>query len=168
MDFKDFLVKVKKCLSVSVDVQPKIKIDFETWESQLKEPMKKAWEQFESEFGESFINVETQKWGDEVQTMADLDFNGLKISIEGARYKNPDYHPEPEKPYDPQQNANESISYWLGNGSVFENASRSKLRLLLVAVQEALGKDTLVKPDMELINAVNRLTVALLDAKQKL
>lgn len=161
MKIKSFIEKIRSHVMTSIKAQPKIEIDFDTYDRPLRAPLRELWAKFEQEFGEHFQDVSFSKYSDQMQKKATLDIEGLKVYVEGPRVDNPDYEPSRGPSRTPQEQSDNTISQWLSNSYVFDNASPRKLRTLLTVVKDALEYDTMVKPDVELINAVNRLTLSL-------
>ncbi len=165
MKLKAFIEKIRSHVMMSIEAQPKIEIDFDTYDRALRVPLIELWGKFEQEFGDHFQEVSFYKYSDQMQKKATLDIEGLKIHVDGPRMDNPDYEPSREPSQTPQEQADNQISQWLSQSYAFENASPRKLRTLLTVVKDALEYDTMVKPDVELINALNRLTLTLIKKK---
>jgi hypothetical protein len=117
------IVKFFQSRTMSMEIQPTIRVSYSSWEAEINLALKEEWEDLLKELDENPKIIKNRKWtsysGDMRQEEMILQIDGIVIELTGPRYPDPKYvKPIPDPPKTQIESANESIDNFFGQGPI--------------------------------------------------
>ena len=157
---------------VSVELQPKVEVDYSTFDHDMKPQYRKKWEELLAVIDPK--SIEDRKWTDynsgyKFEELS-VNFEGVKLKLRGALYDSPVTRRPGDQPtvLSQQENADQILTnlFSQGYGSyganivwAFQHGTKEKVDATLSMLATAAGKTTLVSDEVIQKSAEKVLTM---------
>lgn len=149
---------------VTTTIQPKIKVEFHTYDSSLGDEYRKKWEGLLASLDPS--TIKGREWrnyrsGYKYEEII-VDLDGVKIELGGAYYPDPSYKERAEPVLSAQEQADRQLDAIFGQYNfawAITTASKAKVRNLLAYVQTIAGEKGV---DQEVVEKAAERVITLL------
>lgn len=117
------IVKFFKTRVTPINIQPKIEVDYHSYDEDIEIILKKEWESLRKEINQEPSIIKKQEWNSgysdaKRREKLTVEIDGVLLQLEGPYYHDPDYKkPEPQRAKSEEEHGNERVDEMIGNHS---------------------------------------------------